>query len=261
MIYDCFSFFNELELLDIRLHELGPFIDKFVLVEATKTHSRKDKLLYFNDNKSLFKEYLDKIIHVVVSDFPEGDTWVAENFQRNSILLGLKECQDDNVILISDMDEIPRNTIFKDYNNFQDIGFDYYVTVQNLFYYYLNTYFDQFLWPGTFILKYQTLKKVTPQYFKNRIKRGIKIENGGWHFSYLGGVKNIQLKLDSFAHTEFNNDKFNTADYIEQCIKELRTIHTRKPHNIPMVTGDACKECFLPEYVVKNIDKFKDFIR
>jgi beta-1,4-mannosyl-glycoprotein beta-1,4-N-acetylglucosaminyltransferase len=261
MVYDGFMFFNELELLDIRLHELDSVVDKFVLVEAKKTHSRKDKSLYFEDNKSSFKEYLDKIIHVVLDDFPEGDSWSIENFQRNSIMLGLKNCNDEDIIMISDADEIPRNTIFKDYNNFKDIGGNFYTTVQTMFYYYLNTYFSNYLWPGTLILKYKTLKEQSPQYFKNKIKRGIKIQNGGWHFSYLGGVKNIQLKLDSFAHTEFSSGIFIEKTHIEKCITELQTIHTRKPHNIPMIIGDINQKGFLPEYVVENTGKFKEFIK
>ena len=86
MIYDCFTFFNEFDLLEIRLNELDSVVDKFVLVEATKTFSGKDKPLYFNENKNKFNKFLNKIIHVIVDEYPNlnGD-WVIENHQRNEI--------------------------------------------------------------------------------------------------------------------------------------------------------------------------------
>src|ERR1022692_1647432 len=85
MIYDCFTFFDELELLELRLHELGDVVDKFVWVEATKTHSNKSKPLHYQENRVLFQAFHDQIIHVVVDDMPDSnDSWVLENFQRNA---------------------------------------------------------------------------------------------------------------------------------------------------------------------------------
>lgn len=109
-IYDCFTFFNELDLLEIRLNILNDKVDYFVLVEATKTHSSLDKELYYQNNKARFKEFAHKIIHVVVSDMPEvknGNRWDLENFQRNAIMRGLTNCEPNDVIIISDLDEIP----------------------------------------------------------------------------------------------------------------------------------------------------------
>jgi len=108
-IYDCFTFFNELDVLEIRLNILNDKVDYFVLVEATTTHSGKKKELYFENNKSRYSEFSKKIIHVVVDDMPElkDDRWVLENFQRNAIMRGLSDCKEDDVIMISDLDEIP----------------------------------------------------------------------------------------------------------------------------------------------------------
>src|SRR3954464_1583382 len=96
MIYDCFTFFNELDLLEIRLNELDPVVDKFVLVEATKTHQGKDKPLYFLENKARYEKFLAKIIHVVVNEYPDYEgksAWLLEHHQRNMIIEGLKECK------------------------------------------------------------------------------------------------------------------------------------------------------------------------
>jgi|ERR1022692_989649 beta-1,4-mannosyl-glycoprotein beta-1,4-N-acetylglucosaminyltransferase len=111
MIYDCFTFFDELELLELRLHELGDVVDKFVWVEATKTHSNKSKPLHYQENRVLFQAFHDQIIHVVVDDMPDSnDSWVLENFQRKCIARGLVNCRPEDFILVSDLDEIPRAT-------------------------------------------------------------------------------------------------------------------------------------------------------
>ena len=111
-IYDCFTFFNELELLDLRLKELYNHVDYFVLVEATLTHTGKPKELIFEKNKDKYSDYLDKIIYVKVNDLPDYNDfegiWEPENFQRNCIVRGLTNAEDSDVIMVSDIDEIPR---------------------------------------------------------------------------------------------------------------------------------------------------------
>src|SRR5271156_187621 len=112
MIYDCFTFFNELELLELRLNELAGVVVKFVLVEATKTFSNKPKPLHFQENRARFAAFENKIIHVVVEDAPDtSDAWVIERFQRNAIERGLRGCKPDDWVLVSDLDEIPRATV------------------------------------------------------------------------------------------------------------------------------------------------------
>ncbi len=116
MIYDCFTFFNELDILDIRLHEMSPVVDKFVLVEATKTHQGKPKPLYYAQNRDRFAAFRHKIIHVVV-EFPEELSWMVsrkcptvvwarENFQRNQITRGLTAARRRDLVIVSDVDEI-----------------------------------------------------------------------------------------------------------------------------------------------------------
>jgi Glycosyltransferase family 17 len=109
MIYDCFTFFNELELLEIRLNELAGVVDRFVLVEATRTHSNQRKPLYFSENQSRFASWKNRIIHIVADDLPAtgDDAWVRENFQRNCIMRGLTACSDTDTILVSDLMKFP----------------------------------------------------------------------------------------------------------------------------------------------------------
>lgn len=118
MLYDCFTFFNELDLLEIRLNILNDSVDKFVIVEATRTQNNKEKCLYFEENKARFAKFEDKIIHVVVKEFPQKlEQWTIENYQRNEIMRGLVNCKDDDVIIISDLDEIPNPKYIKKYKN------------------------------------------------------------------------------------------------------------------------------------------------
>src|SRR5579863_8430750 len=114
MIYDCFTFFNELELLELRLNELAGVVDRFVIVEATKTHSGKPKPLHYRDNQARISRFHSQIIHVIVDDMPvSDDAWTLENFQRNCIVRGLTGCRPDDFILISDLDELPRAGVVK----------------------------------------------------------------------------------------------------------------------------------------------------
>ncbi len=112
-IYDCFTFFNELDLLKVRFEELYDHVDYFVLVESTETFSAEPKPLYYQENKHLFTKYQDKIIHIIVNDLPPAlpgehpDHWLRQGFQLNASLRGLTHCQLDDIILVSDLDEIP----------------------------------------------------------------------------------------------------------------------------------------------------------
>src|ERR1035438_146655 len=137
MIYDCFTFFNELDLLEIRLNILDKTVDKFVLVEATKTHQGKEKPLHFSENKKRFEKFLPKIIHVIVDDYPEYEgksAWILEQHQRNMIQTGLNNCKPDDIILISDVDEIPNSDKILEYKNKSGIK----IFRQRMFYYYIN---------------------------------------------------------------------------------------------------------------------------
>ena len=137
MVYDCFQFFNELDILKLRLNVLDPVVDRFVISEATTTFSGIPKPLYYEENKDMFKEFEHKIIHVVVDDTPEGYTHDRDTFQKNAVGRGLKDARDDDIIIFSDLDEIPDpDKIKKIIDNFDDTKI--YHFAQRLFYCYLN---------------------------------------------------------------------------------------------------------------------------
>lgn len=259
MIYDCFTFFNELEILELRLQLLYDVVDKFVLVESTKTHSNVDKELFYELNKKRYSRYQDKIIHIVVSEFPEfKNSWTLENYQRNQIFQALTECKPEDIIMISDADEIPKPEIISKIH-FRD---EVYCLVQDQYFFFYN-YRDvhHLFWiGGTKVLQYSVIQQnrldekrvryndqTFPAYLnqgitatKIRLYDGAKfIYNGGWHFSYLGGVKAIFKKVRAFAHQELNNEHFLDEDRIETCLKKGEDVFGRKNHQFIRVKVSA----------------------
>lgn len=254
MIYDTFLFYNELDVLDIRLHELDKVVDKFVLVEATVTHTNRPKPLYYQQNKSRFKKFHKKIIHIIVEDSPDVSMpWIIERHQLSAVTRGLRKCKPNDTILYSCADEIPNPEKILEW---KDKPGKNKVFLQTMSFYFLNCieYKDK-EWSGSRMFKYKDLLSFDDIYFTRYMKPDIKIHSGGWHFSYMGGVKKIQQKLAAFAHQEFNNDKFNTPEKI------LKAIYQNKDflnHGLKFkITTDLS---FLPKYVLDNKEKYKDWI-
>ncbi len=241
MIYDCFQFFNELDILKIRLHVLSPVVDRFVISEATETFSGLKKPLYYEENKAMFAEFEDKIIHVVVDDTPQGGTHERDTFQKNAVTRGLAGCTDDDIVIFSDLDEIPNpDKIREILQNFQEDKI--YHFAQRLFYCYLNmeevsgsllSYAGEFegvarkKWIGTKMLSYKLLRAqhllLGELRFPERKEIGIRVDDGGWHFGYMGGHgekdirKRVQEKVVSAAHQEYNSKHVlsNVTDQIK----------------------------------------------
>ncbi|MBQ9991353.1 MAG: glycosyl transferase GT17 family protein [Lachnospiraceae bacterium] len=241
MIYDCFQFFNELDILYLRMKIMDSIVDRFVVSEATTTFSSLPKPLYFQENREMFKEFEEKIIHVVVEDTPPGDTHVRDTFQKSAVGRGLKDCRDDDIIIFSDLDEIPNPEKIKEIlPNFQDDKI--YHFAQRLFYCYLNmeevsgkllSYAGEFegvekkQWIGSKMCRYKLLKDQNLQLgdlrFPERKACGIRVAEGGWHFGYMGGKgetdirKRVQTKVISAAHQEYNNKEVlnDVADKIK----------------------------------------------
>ena len=251
MIYDCFLFFNELDLLEIRLNILTPYVDKFVLVEMDRTHSNEKKILFFEENKKRFNQFLDKIIYIKVSDYPTEykNAWTFENYHRNMIHEGIKNCKEDDIIIISDLDEIPDNKNIINYKN-NKYRNELICLNQNVFCYFLNyKNISNFSWHGSKIVSYSTYKKynLTPQIIRdNKTCRIIK--NGGWHFTYLGGYEKIIYKIKSFAHQEFNNDKFLNETIKKKMEKGQDLFNNKNCHFIPIKPTSKS----LPEFINKN---------
>ena len=138
-IYDCFLFFNELDLLEIKLHELYDHVDYFVLVEAKETFRGQGKQLYFHQNQDRFSKFLDKIIHVKVEErLQTNNPWDREFFQRNQILRGLKDCYDDDIVIIEDLDEIVRASKLPEIVTLLQNNQTFVTCGQTIYTYYLN---------------------------------------------------------------------------------------------------------------------------
>lgn len=274
MIYDCFSFFNELDILEIRLNILDGIVDKFVLVEATKTHSGKEKPLYYKDNIERFSKFKDKIIHIIVDEFPDINTsWEYENYQRNCIAKGLADAKENDIILISDVDEIPNPDAVRNNINNDEIK----IFEQNMYFYYLN-YLDikEPIWKsGTRMLTYKQFQNGLNdidfqycEYFVEKLnkgttatkirmyKDGLYIKNGGWHFSYLGGTKAIINKITAFAHQEFNNEQFKQENELIQKIYDGKDLYNRNEHLYRAVKLNPT----YPKYILDNQEKYKNLI-
>ena len=253
-IYDAFLFFNELDLLDLRLNILDPYIDYFVISEATITFSGKPKPLYFLNNKNRYEKFKDKIIHVIVDDTPEvKDQWDREIFQREGMLRGLVSCNNEDMIISSDLDEIPNPDILKECKKSLNNGIIY-APEQKMYYYYLNLLIKDKVWTGSKICNYKTIKKESVRSVRDT-KVGIPIKDGGWHFSFMGGIDLIKQKIEAFSHQEYNTD--NVKNNLETRISENKDILCA--HNLEFMTIPI--DSNYPEYIVNNQDKFKHLIK
>lgn len=272
MVYDCFQFFNELDMLKIRLNVMSPVVDKFVISEATETFSGLKKPLYYEENKEMFAEFADKIIHVVVDDTPEGYTHDRDTFQKNAVTRGLKDCTDDDIIIFSDLDEIPNpDKVREILDNFQQDKI--YHFAQRLFYCYLNmeevsgkllSYAGEFegvdrkKWIGSKMISYKLMKELNLQCgelrFPERKEIGIRVEDGGWHFGYMGGHgekdvrKRVSQKVVSAAHYEYNSK--HVLSNVENQIKDGKDIFGRDAEFIKVEIDDS-----YPEYIRTHQDE------
>lgn len=276
MIYDCFPFFNELDILEIRLNTLYDTVDYFVITEANKTHTGKDKEYIFEKNKERFEKFADKIRYIKVEDFPDlenskessdGNKWLYENYQRDAIMRGLQDCKPDDVVIISDCDEIPNPETVKKYKK---------GICSLLQYRFAFNYNSLYLVPTPFskspkICLYSELidpkqrarekdkkfylysKYGLPTYL--RFCKGKKIKNGGWHFSYIGNIDSIKLKMASIAEQQFNTAEKNTDSMLMTKISENGDVLERGDVFVNLKISNI-----FPKYFIENIEKYRENI-
>ncbi len=265
-ILDCFQYFNEDHIADLRFNILNEFVDKFVIVESTVNHQGKPKKLHFDIEK--YKKFKDKINYIIVDDTPEsikkphtGGESLVEQHQRNSIMRGLKKCHENDLIILSDVDEIPDLTKLNQFNKKSK----YTVFSQKAFAYKLNLLNkSEDNWHGSKMCLKKNLK--SPQWLRNlkfkkypfwRIDKPQNlqiIENGGWHFAYLLNSKEISKKIKSFAHGEDNKKDNTDINKIE--IKMENLLHPTKGFKLKKVEID---ETF-PKYILDNISYYDEWI-
>ena len=263
-IYDCFQYFNEDHIVDLRLNILNEYVDYFVISESTKTHQGKDKKINFDITK--FSKFKHKI-NFIVADFKEninfknhtGGESPIEQHQRNSLIEGIKDASPDDLIILSDSDEIPdlsKLSLIK--NNKKFIAFS-----QKMFMYKLNLQnLKESGWIGSRITKKKYLKsmqelrnlkfKLYPFWRLDKINQ--QIIEGGWHFSYMQSPKQILDKIKSFSHGEYNNKNLNEK-IIEEKIIKSEDIFGRNSKLRKIDIDDS-----YPKFIAQNKEKFSDWI-
>jgi beta-1,4-mannosyl-glycoprotein beta-1,4-N-acetylglucosaminyltransferase len=208
-VYDCFNFFNEIDLLEIRLNELDDVVDYFVIVESEKTHQNNPKPLYYQEisNDEKFIKFKNRIINIVVKgDEFKDDTWYNEKHQFNRILDGLISAEDDDIIILGAADEIPRNYVIKSIK--ENFSSGMYVLLLNFYYFYLDTKYEHNRrrdWKGNILIKKKSINVELYEILKLRQNHLNTVSNGGWHFSFMGDAKHAITKINSYAHNEFKH--------------------------------------------------------
>ena len=293
-IYDCFMYYDEDLLLDIRLNALDKYVKKFVITEATYTHNGTKKKLNFNINN--FNKFKNKIDYIVVDQQPPNVRKLKEDdsakikeeklilngmardyFQRENLKKGLKNLKDDDLVVISDLDEIPNF----DNLDFNKINNNIIIFQQKMFYYKLNLYYNDFIWAGSKAVKYKNF--VSPQWLRNvkskkypfwrldvffskkKYSNLFYVKDGGWHFTCIRTPEDLEKKLLNFAHHyEFEQSGLKISD-IKKLINEKRVMYD---HNIDQKgykwSGKSILKKInlnlLPSYIANNAKRFDDWL-
>ena len=265
-IYDCFQFFNEEHIVDLRLNILNKFVDTFVIVESTVNHQGQNKKLNFDIRK--FSKFKNKINYIVVDDTPKdiikshtGGESLVEQHQRNSLIKGLNTASDNDLVILSDVDEIPDLNKLKEFDKNK-----YAVFSQKMFMYKLNLLnLGENNWHGSKICLKKNLK--SPQWLRNlKFKkypfwrldkpRNIQIiKDGGWHFAYLHTAENISRKIKSFAHGEFNKKNLTDEKEIQKRIENKEDVFNRG-YDLKKIDIDES----YPDYIRQNLELLKNWI-
>lgn len=253
-IFDCFPFSSELDVVDIRLNELSGVVDYFVLAEAPVTHSGKPKLLYYAENKERFRDFSDRIIHLVVDDMPQGldppgsdeRARAREAHQRDSIGRFLRDrCGAGDIILLSDADEIPSVQAVRNYQPTDGLM----ACEQHLSYYWLNC--RSRFWSGTRIFSGRFFLESGRTLTQIRYRNCPVITGGGWHFAYLGGAEAIIRKIESFLHIGLDREEYKNPEWIRLCVDSGLDLFGRDEEQYTFVGLDAS----FPKYVLDNRDR------
>jgi len=244
MVIDCVPFFNELDILKLRLEILDPIVDRFVIEEARYTFSGQPKELCFEKNKEMFSKFIHKIDYIVVDELNENlNTHERDKFQKNHLIEGLKDIADDDVIIVGDVDEIPNPTVLKKLIGNFDKDKVYHLA-QRLFYCFLNMeevsgkllsitgefeeekripegkvkedgVFEHPMWLGTKVISKRNIPAggiIDVRELSTKDVNAVRVPNGGWHFGYMGSKhetdvgKRIGVKVVAAAHQEYNTE-------------------------------------------------------
>ena len=295
-IFDCFMFYDEEVLLDIRLNILDKYVDYFIIVESKFFHNGEKRSLKFNIER--FNKFKDKIIYIIHEKEPSGilkldqkdnesikshklifNAHLRENDQRNHISQGLTKAADDDLILISDLDEIPNfNSL-----NLSKVKNQIIIFQQEIFYYKFNRYLPNFTWHGTKACKKKKL--LNPQWLRNiknktfsfwridtffskkKYINKIFISNGGWHFSNIKNADDIELKLKSYLHHRDYETEELGYEKIKELIKNNETIYDMFGDKKAKKYGNNTRKKLeiydlrkLPQFIQDNKNKLNEWM-
>ena len=280
-VIDSIIFFNELELLEMRLNILNDVVDTFVITESPFTVSGNEKPLYYLENKDRFGKFNDKIVHHITEEIPNDFSHMLEKskfhvgyknpdpygtpmidipirfqralFNRNNSAFGIEKAnpKPEDMIITSDADEIIDPRVLENTDWFD--GYNHYVVQGSAYYFKLNfKYQDD--WMGPRICDWFKLSSWTVDQLRQDHKNAYRIENAAWHFSFLGDAENFKLKLASYEHTENNTESVtaNAAQKVEEGLDPLGRGQQYKA--VPI-------DDTYPEYIQNNQEKYADLIK
>jgi hypothetical protein len=265
MLWDCFTFFNELDVL--RLIELWDVVDRFVLVEATRTHSGQPKPLHFAENRESFRDFADKIVAIAVDDLPDGpDPWIRERFQRDAIARGLAEARADDWILVSDVDEIPRPAALAEVKaspllmaGFQMV-FSYFkvnfVNVAGEAHVVWSVAARRSAMASPQALRSNRQRLMRPDFHAANRGKVACVPHGGWHLSYLGDEAHVRRKLAAFAHQEFNRPDIVQAVSIPDLLARGADLFGRPHYRWEVVPLSD----YFPAEIATHADRYRSWI-
>ena len=261
-LFDCFTFFNELDLLELRLQTLHSHVRSFVLVEATRTFTGKPKPLYFAESRDRFAPFLDRIIHVVVDDMPSGkNPWRAEAHQRNAIGRGLVDAAPNDLVLVSDVDEIPKPQVLVPALARAERAITIFGKEEHNFRLDLRVSGLEGRWGGPRMIAHRHFRSGQ----KLRQVRGVKsqkipsflelvswkIDNyhhhgawldrmlipcGAWHFSFVMNDDDVSRKLTAFSHTELVTEENLDPRLLSHRVAERRSFFGHRLKSAPLST-------------------------
>lgn len=267
-IYDCFTFYNELDLLELRFAELYDHVDHFVIVEANRTFQNNPKPFYFMENLKRFEPYLNKVIHYTVADMPEDtDAWGREKYQRDAIVRAVVDADDNDIIIVSDLDEIIRPGTVDAMR--EDSDSVIWGLRMPLFYFkfnYMLTTTDSTYTTWAMACRKRLLTSAEDlrrnrfslnSFPLNYKENGIHMmEHAGWQFSYLGDTEFAKSKIQSFAHVETNRPEVIDSLDIERSVANGDGLGPSPVERFVPVQLDS----YMPQSIVDNVEKYSKYI-
>jgi hypothetical protein len=263
-VYDCFMFFNELDVLEIRLQEMWDVVDYFVISEANMGHSGKPKEYIFEQNKDRFEKYMSKIRHIKVDDFPPAREAIErDRYQRYCIHRGLTDIEPEDIIIVSDLDEVPRaeavQAVINDENDYER-----YIFTIPMFQYKINymKYFDVNKQPNIIVTRGRVF--TNPQQereytfpWNRRPDDTVFVDHAGWHFTYFGDDNHAITKIQNFAHTETDTPEMIARHNIEWMVSNKYGHHgINHQERFDIVKVDD----YFPKCITENIEKYEHMI-